>query len=38
MKNWESEFIDKHFSGTLQDKLNKILYRFLREYKNPVVF
>ncbi len=38
MYNWELDFIDKHFSGTLQDKLNKILYKLSRKYKNPAVF
>ena len=38
MLNWELNFINKHFSGTLQDKLNSILYKLSRKYKNPAVF
>ena len=32
------EFERKRFLGPLQERMNRILYKFSRRYKNPAVF
>jgi hypothetical protein len=35
---WQLEAIKKYFGSQLQDKMNRVLYRLSRKYKNPAVF